>query len=167
MEAIDKYMTVDEYCGQKVKDIQKITSLIFDASTPKSEILTRALTFYYQKDLISEETYKLLSDPRFVRLYSSRVKNLQKLLVQRNIASPKQGKAKIVQLCYEQGLDVDVLEQTTDTTDSSDNSDSRDSDKVEGGFIARHGHIYFQTENKLYPISTKQLKTLFGLVLER
>jgi len=146
-------MLLDEYCSQTVKDVRQITGCPYEMATTKGELLSLAAKFYYQKRKIDLDVYKVLQDPRCIRLCDTKVKFLKKLLAERNIVAPKQGKGKIIQLCYDNGIDVET--------------DSSDQQMIGESFVMKDGHLYFMADEKLYPITNKILLHLFTLLLER
>lgn len=158
-----KIFSLDEYCSQKVRDIVQKTNIVFEHGTPKVDILTKAAPYYYHHGLITEETFKLMSDPRFVRLYNAKVKSLQKLLAEKNIASPNQGKAKIVQLCYDNGIDLDITNSPNKMFNESGDSDDDQICK----FDLIENNIYFRVDGKYHLLTNRILLNLFELLIQR
>lgn len=159
-----KLLSLVEYCSQNIRDIVKNTSMIIDAGAPKIEVLSKAASAYLERKYITEETFKVLKDPRFIRLYNARVSLLQKLLAERKITTPKQGKAKIVEMCYMEGIDISIEDSFYHTNNSS-STDSEDSECYHCEFMVDNGEIYVTIENKKYKISKRSITELFSSIL--
>ena len=158
-EFTKEYMTSEEYCNQKVRDIQKKTKLIIEPCTPKVEVLVLAAEEYKKMGKISDKTFEMVNDPRFVRLYNSKIRYLKRLLSDNNLETPKQGKGKIVEMCFEHNIDV-----PQDVSISYSTSNSNESDEEER-FTTKNGVIYYNFNGNSHPIPRKSLMELFNVLL--
>lgn len=148
-------LSPEEFCSQTIADINKKTKISFESNTPKIDALRRVAEIYLDDGYITKETFNMIMDPRFYRLYQNQVPTLQRLLSEKNIYVPKQGKPKIAVLCYEQ--DIDVYNQDI-STDSEDYSDCH--------FISFDNKIYIEIDGKKYHIPKKSLLDLFNLIIK-
>lgn len=160
-------LTLEEYCSQTVSELMKKAGFIPDLTVQKTEILHQCAKVYYQNGEISQETYEALIDPRFSRLYGSRVSHLKKLLAEKKILS-KAKKPKIVQLCYDNGIDIVNIPKVNAFIDNSSSGESG-GDEYEDFpyFILIDNKIYFQTDDKQYHITPKLLSNLMKLLLTK
>jgi len=163
-------LTLDEYCSKKVKDLISSAKLTIEANTPKIIVLGRAAPAYYQLGKIDEKVLNTVTDPRFVRLYKAKVRDLQSMLANSDIGPyPKQGKGAMVKLCYEHGLDVvDYDSHSSDDDNSSSRSShssnhSSDSKIGDDTFIKQNGKIYFKQGSNHFEISDGMILRLMSL----
>ena len=158
-------LSLEEYCSQTVSELTKKAGCGADPTVQKTDILKQCAGVYLQNGEISQETYEAIMEPRFTRLYGSRVSYLKKLLSEKNIIT-KAKKPKIVQLCYDHGIDILSPMKATAFTDNSSSGESGGDECDDSPiFIMSNKKIYFQTEDKSYYISPKLLMSLSKLMI--
>jgi hypothetical protein len=169
---VQTLMSLEEYCAQTVKDLISTSGLAIEANTSKVIVLGKAASLFHKKGMISDEVLKTVTDDRFVRLSKAKVRDLQKLLTDKGVPVPKQGKSKLSVSCYNLGLDVPITSTNNNSNNSSDDSggltsnESDDMLMVEGTdetFSLKGRDLYFGA-NK---ISNEAVLHLVRLLLQR
>lgn len=158
--------SIEKYCNQTVKDLIANSGLVIESNTCKIDVLVKSASIYKMKGLISEETYEVLVDKRFVRLYNTKVRKLQRMLADNNIHAPKQGKSKIVLMCYNMGLDSGNSSWSDDSVSGDEVSNMcglRNAESV--GFYVANRKIYLGNEDSHIEITDEMLKQLFALLV--
>lgn len=144
-------MNLEEYCSQTVKDLISVSGLAIEANTAKVLVLGKAAHIYNKKNMISDEVLKIVTDERFIRLSKAKVRDLQKLLTDRGLTAHKQGKSRLIQACYSQGLDVPLT--SNNNTNNSDDS---------GGFSNESDDMLLSNTNVGDTFSLKGRDLYFG-----
>lgn len=156
--------TLEEYCRQSKSKLISTTGIKLDSViASKLDILIRASQIYFDKKLISEETMNILKDPRFARLYRSKVSDLKGLLAINDLIAPEQNKPSIISFCYRSGMDIK-------TNNNSNNSSSEEIniDDVNTGtfrFFRNNNKIYLGSDKTSIEIDNSMLIELFKLLL--
>lgn len=175
-------LTLEKFCGKTVKELIDVSGVPLEANTRKISVLSKVAPAYYEKKLISKQTLHVVSDPRFVRLYKSNVRDLQKMLSSRRIICPKQGKGTIASICYENNLDTHDFRSNSKSSDTchTDNSGcgndgsgngddgghgSDGDDGDDGTFIKIGNDVYFSFGSTQVLMTDEKILRLMSLKL--
>jgi hypothetical protein len=166
--------TLEEYCCQSKTKLISTSGLVAEVSSNKMDVLIRSAPHYLQKGLITEETKNILLDPRFHRLYHSKVPDLKVMLANNNVVSPKTGKPFIASLCYSLGLDIinsplndkkNTLSLSLSSSEGSNDDPSMMENDPTSHFYRNNGKIYLSTSGSHFEINNNMLLELFKLLM--
>ena len=138
-------LNLEEYCSLKVNELIAESGLRLEANSHKTDVLVKAAPIYLKKGKINKKVKNIVTDKRFIRLYQTKVRDLQRMLNDNSVPAPKQGKAKMAAICYEKGLDSFNFRGSSDESGSSDEylNCYINGTEITSGYV-------FKIENKLY-----------------
>lgn len=168
-------LSLKDYCNQTRRKLSEISHIYIHPSTKKLDTLLNCVVYYYENKLITYETYQIISDSRFSRLFSLQISELKRMIEKSNNTWDKNdtSKSSLVIICYNLNLDIDdiaVINNSNNNNSDNDNVDDEEDssfDIIKGinKFIKKNGKIYLSTSSGNIEITKCMIHDLIDLII--